>query len=528
MDTLDYFSGNSLTRFPFKDGATLVWTISGGDAGALPNTIVLDAAVSVVGTTIVQPTLQTIAYNGSVCVINFSNGFSFTIPNSGLIEDIISVVGNNTMSLTVDSAQCYSYFISLGANLYTFDNSCLLCVSCIKLLPPLVTEVSFLNTTQSPWTAVPSYAVVANISSGNVSVSEGTNLQFTDKQGNIIWDVLARKGQGLYDACTAKSSSIFTINNTTPNKQGNYFLDTSKCISTRASEHGLHINNSCGPACGPDSLISLAHYMNRITDGASQVYNSVVAGPYATYTELLASFSELTSDRPITLLAQATLQDGVYANITCGIYNQTGTAKTGKLTVSYPSTFTPVAKTTYFIQQNKKAVLPNPASGDVILNTTLPCTSVIYAGTVINLNDLTNYLDGVTFALTVNDLDTAAYTFASAGHVSGDYSYSIIRGTSHNIISISVMLTDPSKAVQSTSVTASVPSGFTTANNLITNGNVAVLSGLGFSGVDIDFAKSNTYELLLSCPNTTTGAKTVTISGTSTTGSFTHTINFTL
>ena len=64
MNNLEYTSGNTVTRYPFKDNAPLTWTsYPDGETGELPNNVIKDVRITSQHNDLVTVNLENITYS---------------------------------------------------------------------------------------------------------------------------------------------------------------------------------------------------------------------------------------------------------------------------------------------------------------------------------------------------------------------------------------------------------------------------------------------------------------------------------
>ena len=161
--------------------------------------------------------------------------------------------------------------------------------------------------------AVSSEATIQPIASFNYpqvpTVKPNHNLTFTLLSlNNGSLEVVRGAGAGLYNPCTQQGSitDVYSVNLVAPNAEGKLFLTTSDCYTastlTDSSElilgsllngyrnfkvfnspteyttldvveanHSITFENFCSPKCPPETVSAVAHYMNRIADGAQEL-----------------------------------------------------------------------------------------------------------------------------------------------------------------------------------------------------------------------------------------------------------------
>jgi hypothetical protein len=115
-------------------------------------------------------------------------------------------------------------------------------------------------------------------------------------------DVIPSAGAGLYDNCeTLNNRSVYSVANVTPNDYGALYIKATSCYaynilnntngvilegqnptplnvynySIAQPNHALFFENFCTPKCPRENIISFAHYLNRVTDGAQELVSTI-------------------------------------------------------------------------------------------------------------------------------------------------------------------------------------------------------------------------------------------------------------
>lgn len=119
---------------------------------------------------------------------------------------------------------------------------------------------------------------------------------------SISLDVGAGLGAGLYDNCPKEDEmSVYSIANVTPDNYGGIFIKATSCYtynvlnstngvlieglnptpadvfaySLEEPQHAIYFQNFCSPKCPRENITAFAHYLNRITDGAKELAETV-------------------------------------------------------------------------------------------------------------------------------------------------------------------------------------------------------------------------------------------------------------
>lgn len=543
-DQLDYQQECALIRYPFKDNAILSWS-NGGNTGILPNNIVLDAVLTIgLANTIHQPFLANITWNGVSWTFNFTYpAISIPVTFTSSISTFSGRTGDNTtlLRIDIDTTQLLCYFTGLGlTGIFHFDNSCILCVSCIRFIAPKVTTLQLANNT--PGSGV---VTVSTITEGGVNCSEGANMNFDFENETNTFSVVNGGGTGLYDGCTTNLLGQFTtINNTKPNSNQNFFLANDDSFNLISGVNSIYINNNATSECGAADINNFAYYLNRVTNLANEL-NSYLGTVYGAYESLLTTYTTPSTAVYATyldsIISTQTNAVNVYANITTGIYNPSGGAISVGLVASYNSAYSIVPGTVYLLTDNTRMNLPNPSysggSSALISSQSIPPSQTLYVGLIMkcaaSVSNTGSTTNDITFAL-ANSAGTALsnYILAVAPvYFNFNVSHVIVVGSTLKTVTIIVYLVDGSNPTSSsTSITVTGLTGFTVVSSTLVKDGTPTSFGTsaGFSGQTVNYTKTNSYTLVLTCPVSTTGSMSIGLAGTGTSGSTSKTLNFTL
>ena len=544
MNQLEYQAECALTRYPFRDNATLLWTCS-GISGRLNNDIFLDAQVTVFNNLVGTLYLSSIIYNGTDYAFIFSGLASITLVSSSTGFQTLSSrdsANNVLLALDIDIDALNRYFsdLALVNGTYLFDTTNVLCLACIRLLPPTVNRITLKNTTPG------GLVTVDDVAAGAVNFYEGTNTGFTNVTSlSEQVDISSGLGAGLYNSCPEPGSQILTINNTSPDSLGNFYLQTDSCYSTHAGYSegdvlGLCINNDCLPECTSDNLVNFAHYLNRVTNLSNELTGYIETANTG-YNCWLADYSASETDSTVgtapyilaqsTTVANQTLQ---FHNITYGIYSPSQVTTTVSLEVSCGSaSLTYAAGSNYIVQDNINNKLPDPVvtgnNSTLLTNRALGSNAVFYGGFVLkqaaSISNTGSNANDVKFSLTSASASRSGFVLP-LNPTTFNYNivYSVVVGAVKTI-TITIDLRDPSQVISNTTLNINTPGTCkVTRSSLTLNQVTSDMADKGFNNISIDYSKNNTYTLILTCTDIST-TQSLTISGSSSTGATTKTIS---
>jgi hypothetical protein len=121
-------------------------------------------------------------------------------------------------------------------------------------------------------------------------------------ENSINLDVGAGLGAGLYDNCPKSDEMyVYSLANVTPDAYGGLFIKATSCYaynvlnaingalieslnpspanvyeySLDEPQHAIYFQNFCSPKCPRENITAFAHYLNRITDGAKELADTV-------------------------------------------------------------------------------------------------------------------------------------------------------------------------------------------------------------------------------------------------------------
>jgi len=557
MQVLEYQNECSQIRYPFRDTATLIWS-SGGNSGVLPNNVIVDAQLIALDGIFSSLSLTTIVYSSISWIFNFTGSASLSItipiPSPACISTFNTSTSTKVLYVDINVTALTTYFTGLSYGTYTFDSSCSICLSCVKLLPPNITRIALINTTSLGITTIYDTGAILVPGTG-LALSEGTNLGFTTTPNTCTFDVNQGLGQGQYDNCPA-SSAILTINEVEADSTGNFVLTNDGCYSSYAGISGLHLQNICNPECTAANIINFADYYNRVTDLTTQMagYANTTNTNYNTWLTnyTITQNAQLQPSTPY-ILAQANSITNIvnqYHTIVVGVYYSTNSAITTSLSLSLnTSEFTIVSGTYYLVEDNTKKVQPTPvfsSSTAPLFNTSFNCATTTLAGLTLqeaavsgmsHLNQGTALYDA-TFLLTTSSvgisgfvlpLNPSNFNFTLAYVVQYIYSVpgNILSPIAYQVVSFDLGFLDPTNTTGNLSLAVSGIVGTVTLNQTIFDGVTASHSGSGFTSLSINPVNSNHYYLTLTCAATLSGTYPITFT-TSGVGSASKTVNIVL
>lgn len=545
--TQDYQQECGLSRYPFKDNATLVWT-NGVATGVLPNNLILDANFTIGDGGTVRPTLTSIEYDGVLWTLNFSTlpGLQITDTQTITTFSIRSADTHNLLRVDVDTLAVAAYFSDLGlTGTFTFTAPGMLATSCIRLLPPKVTRLQLSSNTQIDWNSSPSSENILDITSGGLILAEGSNVGLEDRNSHTNINVVANNGTGQYQDCPTSIAEVRSINNNKSNSEGNFFLINDGCLTVNPAPNALNIANACKADCQPDHITHFAHYLNRVTAYYLELI-ALYSAANSSYTSLLADYTELAinTHQPY-VMAQAINQSNKvnnYLNITCGIYNPTNTTPNCKLQVLMHSRYLLASKSVYFTQNTVRKQLPDFEftniegeldSGFAYTNEMLLPASTSYCSLVLQVPvaiiNLGDSLNDVSFNLLDSNNNVISTYVLSPLAPAFNYNVSISqsRSTTTKFITITVDLyNNKTNSTAVASLRLTTPGALSLVSSKLAQGStVTDFSSLGFHNITLSYDQSNQYTAVLACPITTTQDGAIIIAGNDNTGSSTKTIN---
>jgi hypothetical protein len=305
---LDYYNNNLLNRYPFKESNV--------------DNVTLPIQPNWFGDIIFysyHPLIQDVFIsNITVDTIAGTAQFLFSTPSLGtalsvafFISDIVdnTVPGNPPyLSTSTDVSSVKMVFgpgflplLTSSFNQdYAYNESALVNSAVIQPMPRVVNLIFSNNYPDE-------YVEVYNDGNPNVAMRFDANTIGNNDDNNLVIDVGARLGTGLFDPCTDlfPTEFVYTINGISPNQYGNLYLVPSPCYSMsllNASDliiygselsnydpfsipyqtpdtfdalqigHSFLITNNCTPKCPVENLNAFAKYLNRVFNGLQELF----------------------------------------------------------------------------------------------------------------------------------------------------------------------------------------------------------------------------------------------------------------
>jgi len=337
MPALEYLSGNSLISYPFKDGRAVNSYLPLGDDTFLDALFVISGEVG-----ISRPYISHISTAQSVITFELSDvvGGLFGVvelPTSSAVNHLDSVgdnffhVTNSTWSAKFVFGPGIFELHTPGINIQFTPDETEFSPSVVIHTVPMVTALNFESYHNDGTLAAQTPEAVHIYSPGEeAKMTNGSNNVFNFLSPETMYlDIQRGAGTGLHDPCASGNiTDIYSINRITPDSQGSMFFSASDCysmelltyndtqlysfipdiasrygdfatpipqigntpgytqyfnaIAPEMGGHGLVMQNHCQPKCPPQNLNAFAEYLNRVTDGAAELYK-FVSNSYETY-----------------------------------------------------------------------------------------------------------------------------------------------------------------------------------------------------------------------------------------------------
>lgn len=321
MEVLGYLTQNSLVSYPFKDKVRITGT-------ANPNPIEDDWFYDILFTSF-QPSTRNIYVSRLEKTVSGELSISFADAETlaSLISlnissnDFVSHHGNTSNSFAYASTINYAVKVILGPGLvvkapflqtYTVAEAELTSAA-ITLAPPRVTDLAFhtYDSTLARELGEPDLPfVVKTYTTGDIPeplVHPRHNSDFASEGVNSGGLLAGRRlGAGVYNPCSDNITDLHTINKVPPDSSGRLFFNPSSCYTANvltaneeillgnyldpyhnATIHtsptttttadvvslnsSIVLQNYCKPKCAPEYMNAFAYYLNRVTDGASDL-----------------------------------------------------------------------------------------------------------------------------------------------------------------------------------------------------------------------------------------------------------------
>jgi hypothetical protein len=322
MEVLGYLTQNSLISYPFKDRVRVTEVVN-------PHPIEDDWFYDILFTSFL-PALRSVYISrlekteAGALIISFANAETLdsVLTLTAQAAELICHYGNTIKSFASASNALFTVKVVLGpglvnkpAFLQTYSkNESELTSAAITLACPRVNHLEFqaydsalareLEEPDIPF-------VVKNYATGDVPeplVQPRYNSEFAYEGGNSGGLLAGRRlGAGLYNPCNdGNATDLYSINNITPDSSGRLFFNPSSCYTANvltandeillgnyldpyrsATIHtsptttstvdvvslnsSIVLQNYCKPKCAPEYMNAFAYYLNRVTDGASDL-----------------------------------------------------------------------------------------------------------------------------------------------------------------------------------------------------------------------------------------------------------------
>jgi hypothetical protein len=422
MNNLEYQTECSITRYPFKDSSTLIWS-NNGETGTLPNDIILDAQLTIPDGNLSDShiiflyKIETLENNIKIYFgdVEYSSAYEITISRTDAGIKTYSARKQpeiRLLRIDVNVDALNNYFTNLDYGTYLFSDSYdaanMLCKSCLRYLPPNITRIKIENTIPTGLSSTTTETVYDSITSPNteISLAEGANTSFSISGRTNTINIARGLGAGLYDNCDNTSVYLKTINSVQPDLRGNIILNNDNCYSTRYGLQGLYLKNTCKPKCTSDEILDIAYYQNRVTDLANQLENYTYEfygdglHPYSTNTRgdpdtymgflndyMTSEDQKMWAKNPYLMAHCNTLinKANQYHNITVGIYSPGSYIIRTTLYINGSfQEFQIVPGTIYITEKNVKTNIPDlNLNNSILLERNLTCSETIFTGLVL-------------------------------------------------------------------------------------------------------------------------------------------------
>ncbi len=310
MSSIEYLSVNLLTAYPFKDGRVVV-----ADR-MIPDDAFLDISCFLKNTAIKGVYLGSTSVGEEGLTLSFFSDqgdllISFTVPAGERVSHYLNTeqafysADNDQIALKLVFGPGIANVPSLPENVFYSQDETELSPSVIGYTIPTVKTLGFYTADQ----------LAKEYSSGEeAAIQYGSNIDFGfGKPETLLLDIGRGKGTGLYDPCGASDiTNVLKLNNASPDSSGSLFIKPADCYSTKLltadeltyyrltqpgytefevftgngvesfdtlqegqGEHGLVLENHCKPKCPTENLNAFAEYLNRVKDGAAELYKII-------------------------------------------------------------------------------------------------------------------------------------------------------------------------------------------------------------------------------------------------------------
>ena len=249
---IEWIAENSIRNYPFTDHT---------DTRPLATNVFVDALIVPLNSNIRSVVLNSYFSDGSTVIIgitfNLFSGFSHPL-------DVLTFASVVPGQLYTHSSSNCLFKVIFGAGISTpiATISGLSVPFCPTVLLPYTPRVSQIAvTTVNGDTTIPAFTSTANL-------HVGSNILFENPS---FLSVYPGAGTGLYDGCNHYDTAIKTINKLGP-ASGNFTVGGDSCyVKTYSPTHSLTVTNICSSPCPSEYFDAIAHYTNRVVDGASSL-----------------------------------------------------------------------------------------------------------------------------------------------------------------------------------------------------------------------------------------------------------------
>jgi hypothetical protein len=317
--SLEYLTINTLTAYPFKDGR-----VEHSDSNLSYDTF-LDILFVAADSKIRRPYISRMQAEADQLNIFFKDAaddaelFTISVASGDLVSHFknsaVSFYGasNPKAHVKLVFGPDISNFFALGKDVLYGPEHTELSPAAVVYAPPKVTSVAFESYVYISDYVQDLATIHKYLASTEVELEAGTNNQFEYSPPSTQYIDIARGlGQGLYDPCNSGIiEDVLTINGIGPNNEGNLFLKTGDCYASKLltenvrvyletllpqyknfsihhqvpnsynilapenTNHGIAFENFCTPRCAPERMSAFAEYLNRVVDGAVDVFSFI-------------------------------------------------------------------------------------------------------------------------------------------------------------------------------------------------------------------------------------------------------------
>lgn len=555
MDVLEFQDECSLISFPFRDGSSLTWTDNQSNSGTFPNTIILDAVYTTAPPASPTPigligiSFQSIISGVTQWKFEFVGNYNINVEVNlnGTETGIVTYSGASNdsikayISVDIDVGEFNTYMsqFSLPTHLYQLDfdgytpNN--LCLTCYRILPPGVIQITLDNTTLAGSTQI----YQTNSEQDTLALYEGANIDFAPTGNNVLLSVTRGAGEGLYNGCVLPGNQITTINGVGATTEGNFLLNTDYCYSADAGTGGLYIANSCQPECTAQDITNMADYYNRVSNLANQLSVYLVTSQ-TQYINLLDDYYNLETvkmdaQNPYVQAVCNSLSNAIsqFHNVSIGLYSPSLTQVDAELSITYDTTALTYQPASGFVTQNGvNTKLADPVFSEntaEMFNRNLSCNSVMYAGFTV-YQPLNTPIEDVTINMTSPGNGNSGYILPLNPTVF-DFSvqYQVDVTSVRKVVTLNLTFVDITQPIAITSLNTAITGSYQfVSNQLFINNAQTILTSSSFENQTVDFSQSNSMQLIISYLLSDVSSPTITFTGVSATGSVSKTVTLNL